>query len=185
MAAAALCGRIRASFEAPAVRLPIAPAKWRFDTPGRCGESHGSPLGGKNHLFSPRSSPGCLVRPLSEPPWLRRVPGRSSIVERESAGYAGAGWSMLGSHSVAFEVKIGGFYPLEATHATLRSDPACRSATPRGRWAGGPRGPRKRPGCGRTRPRRPSAGSRSRWSRASVGRVLGVEDRAARRRGAA
>ena len=49
MAAAALCGRIRASFEAPAVRLPIARPERRFDTPGRCGESHGPPLGGKNH----------------------------------------------------------------------------------------------------------------------------------------
>ena len=52
-------------------------------------------------------------------------PERSRIVERESAGNAGAGWSMLRSHSVAFEVKISGFYPLEAAHATLRSDPAC------------------------------------------------------------
>ena len=49
MAAAALCGRIRALFEAPAVRLPIARPERRFDTPGRCGESHGPPLGGKNH----------------------------------------------------------------------------------------------------------------------------------------
>ena len=38
-------------------------------------------------------------------------PERSRIVERESAGYAGAGWGMLRSHSVAFEVKISGFLP--------------------------------------------------------------------------
>ena len=49
MVAAALFGRIRASFESPAVRLSIATPERRLDTPGRCGESNGSLLGGENH----------------------------------------------------------------------------------------------------------------------------------------
>ena len=98
-------------------------------------------------------------------------PERSRIVERESAGYAGAGWSMLRSHSVAFEAKISGFYPLEATHATLRSDLACRSAAPGGRWAGGPRGASNEARMRPQRPRRSSAGSRPRRPRASVARL--------------
>ena len=61
---------------------------------------------------------------------LRSGPVAAIMAPREAAR------DILGS----FPVKISGFYPLEATHATLRSDLACRSAAPGGRWAGGPRG---------------------------------------------